>query len=153
MKFRFLSLLAFLAALLAAPLAAEAKLMFGKDETIHKLQDVDITGQNGEALFLGYKTTTNFFLAGISIQDDGYVFGVRDDSAKYITTTPEELAKFQENGLLPTPLPAYKIGTVDWIIGNSMWVVVLPLLVIVFGFSWWNKRRAKAAAAAAAPPA
>ena len=153
MKFRFLSLLAFLAALLAAPLAAEAKLMFGKDETIHKLQDVDITGQNGEALFLGYKTTTNFFLAGISIKDDGYVFGVRGDSAKYITTTPEELAKFQENGLLPTPLPAYKIGTVDWIIGNSMWVVVLPLLVIVFGFSWWNKRRAKAAAAAAAPPA
>lgn len=151
MTIRFFALLASLIAFLAVPASAEAAYMFGKEETIHRLQDVDVTSQDNEPLFLGYKTTTTFFLAGVSITDDGYVFGLRSDSTKYIETTPEEIAKFQASGLLPDPLPPYKLGILDYIIGYSLWTIVLPILVIVFAVSFFRKRKEKAAPAAPPP--
>jgi len=139
---RFFALLASLLAFVAAPASAEAAYMFGKEETIHRLQDVDVTSQDNEPLFLGYKTTTTYFIAGVSITDDGYVFGLRSDSTKYIETTPEEIAKFQASGLLPDPLPPYKLGILDYVIGYSLWTIVLPILVIVFVVSMVRKRKA-----------
>ena len=132
------------AALLSVSNAASAA-MFGKDETIHFIQDVDITSQDNEPLFLGFKTTTMFILAGVSISDDGYVFGLRSDHSKYIDTSPEELAKFQKSGLLPDPLPAYKISTLDYLIGYSLWIVI-PVIAIFYFIGWMRKRNA-------APPA
>lgn len=111
MRLRLSSLFCFAVALVAVPTASEAAGLFGKEEDIHRLQDVDITGQDGEALFLGYKTTTLFVLGGISITDDGYVYGLRSDSIKHIETMPEEIAKFQEEGLLPKPLPPYELSS------------------------------------------
>lgn len=126
--------------LLAVPTASHAAGMFGKDESIHRLQDIDVTSQDGEALFLGYKTTTLFILGGVYITDDGYVYGLRSDSTKFIETTPEEIAKFQEQGLLPKPLPPYELGIMDYVIGYSLWVIVLPILLIYFAFVFLKKK-------------
>ena len=116
--------------------------MFGKDESIHKIQDVDITSQNDEPLYLGYKTTTLFILGGVYITDDGYVFGLRGDSSKFIDTTPEEIAKFQQSGLLPDPLPPYKLSILDYVIGYSLWIIVLPIVVISLIVSAIRKKKA-----------
>jgi hypothetical protein len=123
--------------------------MFGKDETIHFIQDVDITSQDKKPLFLGYKTTTNWIFAGVSISDDGYVFGVREDHSKYIETTPEEIAGFQKSGLLPTPLPPYKIPLIDYILGYSLWIVI-PIVALVYLIGWMRKKKTPVAATPAA---
>ncbi|CAN5264885.1 hypothetical protein BH10PSE9_BH10PSE9_08980 [soil metagenome] len=132
------------AAFMFASNAAHAA-MFGKDETIHFIQDVSITSQDNKPLFLGYKTTTNWILAGVSISDDGYVFGLREDHSKYIETTPDEIAKFQKSGLLPDPLPPYKIPLIEYILGYSLWIVI-PIVALVYLIGWMRKRKTPAPA-------
>jgi hypothetical protein len=149
-RFRFLLMLIVGILLGSADTASAA--MFGKQEEIHKLTDVDITGQQGEPLYLGYKTTTLFIVAGLYITDDGYVFGVRDKSDQFISTTPEEIAKFQAQGLLPNPLPKYAIGMVDLLLGYSLWIT-LVIVAIVYGIGWLRKRGKSVDPAAPAPTA
>jgi hypothetical protein len=138
-------------ALLAATGSANAS-MFGTQEDIHKLIDVNITGQQGEPLFLGYKTSTLYVLAGVYVKDDGYVFGLRDKSDNYINTSPEEIAKFQQEGLLPNPLPKYTIGIIDYLLGYSLWIVIV-VLAIVYGAGWLRKRGRAGEPATPVPPA
>jgi hypothetical protein len=81
---------------------ASAAWQFGEDDTIHFLQDVTLKGANQEALFLGYMTKIQFFVAGVYVTDAGYVLGVKGDSKKfYHMPTGEELARFQKGGFLP----------------------------------------------------
>jgi hypothetical protein len=105
MRIRILALL--LAAIAAlAPLPAKAKLMFGNDETIHFIQDVTATGAQGEKLYLVYKITKTFLFAGIWLQDDGYVLGVKGEGRRYYTMPKDdELKRLQAGGFLPNPLP------------------------------------------------
>ena len=56
---------------------AEAAFKFGADETIHFLQDVSLKGAKEEALYLGYRTKIQFFVAGLYVTDEGYVLGVK----------------------------------------------------------------------------
>jgi hypothetical protein len=137
---------------MAIPVTAQAALKFGKDETIHYIQDVDVTGPAGEKLFLGYKTTVQNFLLGLFLQDDGYVLGEREDHDRYFAMPEgEELANFQKNGLIPSPLPPYKIGGLDYAIGYSLWIA-LPIIVLVYVVGWLRKRKAPAVAETGAPP-
>jgi hypothetical protein len=129
------------AVFMLASQAASAAALFGTEEKIHYIQDVDITSQDNQPLFLGYKTSTTYLLAGVSITDDGYVFGLRSDHTKFIATSPEEIAKFQASGLLPTPLPPYQISMIDYLLGYSLWIV-LPIIVIVYLVGWMRKRKA-----------
>lgn len=123
---------------------ANADLQFGKDETVHFLEDVKVKGPAGEALFLGYKTTSQFFLAGIYIEDDGYVLGIRSDHSKYFALPAgDQLKGFQSRGLLPDPLPPYTLGFFDYLFGYSLWLV-LAFLLVWYLFDWVRKRRAKA---------
>lgn len=138
--------------LVLAASGARADMMFGTQEDIHFIQDVDITSQDNEPLFLGYKTSTRFIVAGVYIKDDGYVFGIRSDHSKYIETSPDEIAKFQASGLLPNPLPPYKISTMDYVIGYSLWIL-LPIVILGYVIAWLVRRRRAAAAPADAPPA
>lgn len=123
--------------------------MFGKDETIHKIEDVGVTGPAGEPLFLGYKTTTQYFIAGLYVQDDGYVLGMESDHGKYFPMpTGDELKNFQGQRLLPDPLPPYKLAALDYVVGYSLWIAV-PIIVVVYLIGWM--RRKKTAAAVAGP--
>ena len=150
MKLRILAAL-FAAALLMSAGAAKAA-MFGTQEEIHKLMDVSITSQDNQPLYLAYKTSTFYLFAGVYMTDEGYVFGVRDKPDVYIETTPEEIAKFQANGLLPDPLPRYSLTFLDYALGYSLWIVV-AIIGVVYLFNWLRKRGTPATPTPDAPAA
>ena len=126
---------------------------FGTDESIHKIQDVTLKGPEDEKLFLGYMTRTRWFLAGLYVEDAGYVLGVEGPGKRYFNMpTGEQLAGFQRNGFLPDPLPGYSISAFDYIFGYSLWWA----LALGAFFVWLGdrkKRRTAAQAAIGASPA
>jgi len=151
MRRGLLLVVAFFCLLLPAR-SAGAAMQFGEDETIHFLQDITLKGANQEALFLGYMTKIQFFIAGVYVIDAGYVLGVKGDSKRfYHMPTGEDLARFQKGGFLPDPLPPYSLSIWDYLIGYSLW------LVIAFTVAWMivggALKRRRAATAAASPPA
>jgi len=137
-------------ALLLVPFAqADAgSIRFGKDERIRFVQDTTLKSPKGEALYLGRMIRTQNFVAGYSLEDAGLVLGVKGASSKYYgMPVGEELARLQRDGLLPNPLPAYKPGFLDYVIGYSLWWV----LAIAIGWFVFGPRRRSGTAARAAP--
>ncbi len=140
MKIRFLFSFVVLAVGLVASSGAQA-FMFGKDETITKIQDVGVTGPAGEPLFLGYKTSTQYFIGGLYVQDDGYVLGMQSDHDRFFPMPAgDELKGFQTQGLLPDPLPVYKLATMDYVIGYSLWIA-LPIIAAVYLIGWMRRKK------------
>lgn len=126
---------------LATPQTAQARMKFGKDQQIHRLQSVKLKGSQNEALYLGYMTTTQWFGAGLYIEDNGYVLGVVGNDKKfYRLPKGERLAGFQQRGLLPNPLPKYQLGFFDYLFGYSLWLA-LAVLAIWGGVSVLRRRR------------
>jgi hypothetical protein len=127
MRSRTLSvLLAATAIAVSAPMSAQARMMFGKDETIHFIQDVKAAGPNKEPLYLGYMTAIQFFAAGLYVEDEGYVLGVKGDSKKFFhMPTGDQLRSLQQRGLLPDPLPPYSLNAFDYLFGYSLWIVLV----------------------------
>lgn len=97
---------------------------FGKDESITKITSVNLTGNEGERLFLGYKTTSYWLVAGVYLKDDGYVLGVEDGDSYYDMPEGEELARLQASGGLPQILPEYSIPLAEYAFGYSLWIVL-----------------------------
>ncbi len=116
--------------LLLAAFAGEARAWtpFGTVEHTTPIEDVALTTPEGDALYLGYKTSTVYFLLGVYFRDDGYVLGLRS-SPKHIgeMPPPDVLAELQKQGKLPNPLPPYRLGIGDYIMGFSLWIIALPL--------------------------
>ena len=110
------------------------------------MQDVDLKGPNGERLFLGYMTKTQNFVAGIYIVDAGYALGVRGDREHFFRMPEaDEVARYQRGGLLPNPLPPYKLNPFDYLFGYSLWLIVAFAVGWVAIGAWWKRRRAVAA--------
>lgn len=134
---KFLMLVLVLAFLPLAGAPAQAKgLGFGSDEKIRSLSDINLRGPSGEMLFLAHKVTTQFFLLGVQVKDDGYVLGVKGDSRKYFRLPDAQLQRLQQQGLLPSPLPGYRLGKMDYLIGYSLWLA-LAAMGVWFGFKRW----------------
>ena len=132
---------------------AHAQYRFGTDEEIHFIQDVPLKGAKDEALYLGYMTKTKNFLLAVSVEDAGYVLGVKGESGRfYHMPKGEELAKFQTAGTLPSPLPPYRLGIFDYVVGYSLWWG-LALVALFWGIGSWRKRKAPEPANEAAPQA
>lgn len=157
---RWICALLVAAALLPAG-AAQAQFRFGTDEEIHHLQDVTLKGAQNEALYLGYMTHILNIFGGVYVEDKGYVLGVKGESKKYYSMpTGDQLAGFQRNGFLPDPLPPYRLGFFDYVLGYSLWWII-AIIAIISLVSWVRKRGQPAPAApvgaamptAAAPPA
>jgi hypothetical protein len=124
-----------------SPNTANAKLMFGKDETIHFIQDVDLKYQD-KALYLAHKVSTQFFLAGLYVNDDGYVLGIKGEDKRYFSMPGgDALERYQKQGLLPNPLPPYSLGFFDYLFGYSLWII-LVVLALVYGIKWLKSRGA-----------
>ena len=87
---------------------AHAKLFFGTQDTINHLQDINVKGPNGEALYLGFLTSRHSFLLPYSMSNGGYVLGIRGVSDKFYKTPKEKIEQMQRAGLLPNPLPVYR---------------------------------------------
>ncbi|MHB1102470.1 MAG: hypothetical protein ACYC0C_06780 [Devosia sp.] len=128
---------------------AQAAFTFGAEESLHALVDVAVVGENGEALALGYKTSTQNFLLPYSISDDGYVLIVKGEKGKYYDIGDEQLANWQASGLMPDPLPPYEIAFVDRILGYALWPT-LAVIALVYLIPLLRKR--KAAVATPTPP-
>ena len=122
--------------------AHAAKMHFGNQDSINFIQDVDIRGAKQEQLYLGYKTSTYFFILGIYMIDHGYVLGVKNNKA-YYKLTQTQLSQFQQQGLLPSPLPKYQIDWFTYAIGYSLWIAIAGLIAWFFFSSYFDKRKAE----------
>lgn len=114
--------------------------IYGNDESLECIQGVKLEGANDEPLCVGYKTTTTFFGAGVWFKDDGYVLKVSGKGGTYYPMpSGAELKSFQEQGLLPDPLPGYSVPLYKYGVGYSLWM----LLAVVAAFMAWNSARKK----------
>lgn len=102
--------------------------LFGKNESINRIQELEVKGPSGEELYLAHKTTSQFFIAGLYFKDDGYVLGIKGSYGSYYPLTDDQISKMQEVGQLPNPLPKYDIPWTDYAFGYSGWILI-PLLV------------------------
>lgn len=130
-------------ALAATAPAHAAKMMFGNQEYLEKIQDVDIKGSKGEALYLGYKYTHHAFVAPYYLSDDGYILGVVGQKS-YYKLEAREIERLQASGLLPKPLPPYSIGIVDYAFGYLLWIILAGIGIATF----FSMRKDKKVAAA-----
>ncbi len=136
--------LLFVVLLLAFAGEARAWTPFGTVEHISRLEDVALRTPAGDALYIGHKTSTAYFLLGVFVNDDGYVLGLRSEPKHYVDMPPPAmLAEFQKEGTLPDPLPPYHLGLSDYLWGYSLWLVVVPLLggYLYFHFAIRSGRR------------
>ena len=110
---------------------AHAKLFFGTQDRINHLQDLNMKGPQGEALYLGFLTSTHAFMLPYMTSDGGYVLGVRA-SDKFYRLPKEKIAQMQRGGVLPTPLPVYRRTIIDYIWGYALWPGLLIIAVACF---------------------
>ena len=134
--------LIFLNTALAAP-AAAAKVRFGTQEYLQKIQDVDVKGPNGEALYLGYKYSHHSFIAPYYTTDDGYILGVVGQQS-YYPLDAALVERLQAQKLLPSPLPPYSLSALDYLIGYLLWFIVAGVVVSIL-FAWHKQRQQKQA--------
>ena len=73
-------------------------------------------------------------MLGMYIRDGGYILGVQGDSQRYYNLPPaKEVERLQRMGMLPNPLPAYRMEFTDYAYGYLFW----PMLVLMIGVSMW----------------
>ena len=140
----FGALIALIAVLVlgAAP-AQAAKVYFGTQEHLRQIQDVEVKGPKGEALYLGHKYSFHSFIAPYRITDDGYILGVRGEQ-RYYRLDDATIKSMQARGQLPTPLPPYQLSLLDYAMGHLLWIV-LAVIIGLIPLSMLSKRRRKRA--------
>jgi tetratricopeptide (TPR) repeat protein len=119
--------------------AHAAKMYFGTQEYLRSIQDVAIKGPGGEDLYLGYKYSFYSFVMPYSLSDDGYILGVKGRDS-YIRLDKASIEKFQTSGLLPSPLPAYELSTLDYVMGHALWGA-LVIMAAIFVIKRLRKKR------------
>ncbi|HAT41678.1 MAG TPA: hypothetical protein DCS87_08120 [Rheinheimera sp.] len=55
--------------------------------------------------------------------------------------TDELIAKYQQQGLLPTPLPIYKPSIFDYVIGYSLWLMIAYIFIHFKVEAFFKKRK------------
>ncbi len=105
--------------------AFAGKMMFGDNDTLHKIQDVEVTSPKGEELYLAYRTTIKFFVLGINITEQGYVLAIKDSEGQsYYPLDGTRIKELQNSGDLPNPLPKYELTKFDYAFGYSLWILI-----------------------------
>jgi hypothetical protein len=117
-------------------------LKFGTQDSVQHLQDLTAKGPNGEALQLGYVTTTHFFMLAYGLSGD-YVLIVRG-AAKDLSgrardifhrLPKEKIEQMQRAGALPNPLPPYRHTIFDYLMGYVLWWCIPAVLAFIALFS------------------
>lgn len=120
--------------------SVQAKFYFGEEEKIVKLREIRLVNMKQESLYLGRLVTTKFFILGIGIKDNGYVLGVEGKEGAYYPFLPEDqVKKMQKSSTFPTPLPPYKLGVFDYMIGYSLYWLLLGT-ALWGGFRFYSTR-------------
>ena len=131
------------AAAASAP-ASAARVSFGADESLRKIQDVDVKGPKGEALYLGHKVSHHSFGVPYRVTDDGYILGVVGEPRRYYPLDAATIERLQAQRLLPSPLPTYSLSILDQLMGNLLWLVLAGIGAFIL-LSWRAQRRRKLA--------
>ncbi len=127
-----LGVVLFLAAAASVPIPAQAaKALFGTQDHLVKLQDTDLKGPAGEALYLGHKYAQHSFIAPYMLSDDGYILGVVGQN-RYFTLDAKLVDQLQATGKLPKPLPPYEISLFDYIFGYLLWIIIAGIAVSIY---------------------
>jgi hypothetical protein len=113
---------------------------FGDRDSLRFIQDTPIKTPSGQQLCLMAKTTLTFFFFPIGLSGE-YVWGLitaRDEAKNliryrtdtYLRIANGEIARFQADGFLPSPLPPikYKVGDVI-----SVWIGWFLVLIAIIG--------------------
>jgi hypothetical protein len=115
-------------------------MQFGEQDSFRKIQDVEFQDPKGRDLYLGYRITTKFFIAGVNLTDQGYVLAVKgSEEQEYYALSAEQIKALQAEGGLPKPLPKYVISTLDYAIGYSLWIIV-AFMAVFFGIKRFFKK-------------
>jgi hypothetical protein len=120
---------------------ARATLYFGTSDKVQHLQDLSEKGPKGEALSLGYVTTTHSFMLPYKMSGDyvlvvrGSARDIRGGTADVFHRLPKEkIAQMQRAGALPNPLPPYRHTIVDYLMGYVLWWCIPVTLAFVAFF-------------------
>jgi hypothetical protein len=139
---RSLCILAVLILIAVSGRDAHAGLKFGTRDSYHHLQDLTAKGPKGEALSLGYVTTTHFFMLPYKLSGDYALLvrgAARDPSVRmrdvFHRLPPEKIAQMQRAGALPNPLPPYQHTIVDYLMGYVLWWCIPATLAFIWFFS------------------
>lgn len=114
---------------------AHAKLFFGTQDKINYLQDISVKGPQGEALFLGFLTSTHNFMLPYSMSDGGHVLGIKGVSDKFYKLPKERIEQLQRAGALPNPLPPYRHTVFDYLFAYILWWCIPATLALIGLFS------------------
>lgn len=104
---------------------------FGSSERLHVIAPTELTHE-GKRISLCYKASTFFIVAGVYTTDE-YVL-CEGESSKTYWPMPvgEQLATLQQQGLIPSPLPPYARDTFDYVLGYSLWLLLVLLVPIAY---------------------
>ena len=123
--------------------AQAAKVYFGTQEYLRRIQDVEVKGPKGEALYLGHKYSFHSFILPYRLTDDGYILGIRGEQS-YFRLDDANIKSMQARGQLPSPLPPYQLSILDYAMGHG----ALDRVAVIIGLiplSMLSKRRRKRA--------
>jgi hypothetical protein len=101
---------------------------FGTQDSYQHLQDLKERGPKGEALSLGYVTTTHSFILPYKMTGN-YVLVAkgagRDLSGRPVgisqTLSQDKIEQMQRTGALPKPLPPYRHTIFDYLWAYILW--------------------------------
>jgi hypothetical protein len=121
---------------------ANAALKFGTRDSVQHLKDLSVKGPKGEALSLGYVTTTHSFMLPYKMTGD-YVLIVRgaakDPSGRardvFHRLPQAKIEQMQRAGALPKPLPASRHTIFDYLMGYLLWWSIPATLAFIGLFS------------------
>ena len=108
---------------------ARGAMMFGDDDHIHAIRDIELKSPDNQTMQLAHRVTLHFFVAGIYASDKGYVLIEKGKTDQYFELTPDLLKTYQADGTLPIPLPAYSIPVWDYLFGYSLWIIIAGVVL------------------------
>jgi hypothetical protein len=124
---------------------------FGTRDSYQHLQDLNEKGSKGEALSLGYVTTTHSFILPYKMTGN-YVLVVRGAgrnlSGRPIdishTLSQEKIEQMQRAGALPNPLPPYRHTIFDYLGAYILWwCIPVTIAFVAFIQMLRNRRRTR----------
>ena len=118
---------------------------FGTRDSYQHLQDLNEEGPKGEALSLGYVTTTHSFILPYKMTGD-YALLVRG-AGKDLSGRPtdifhrlpqEKIEQMQRAGALPNPLPPYRHTIFDYLGAYILWWCIPVTIAFVAFFQMFG---------------
>jgi hypothetical protein len=114
---------------------------FGTQSSYQHLQDLTAKGPKGEALALGYETSTHHFFLPYKMTG-AYVLLVRGSGRDlfagrdiYHELSQEKIAQMQRAGALPNPLPRPRHTILDYVMAYVLWWCIPVTLLFIAFFS------------------